>query len=191
MGNLRLQLGEAELDQLVADMIIPVRDASRGHEGPSSGHAWWSTLLAMGLAPPNGRKAPQPTILVAESDDSLRDFLSAELIRHGFLVLPAATGGDALNQLRTPLAPIDVMLLDLHLPDVSGLDLCQRIQELHEKLPVIVCTGQGDPAQVVPLLPAGMRYYWQKPIEPNSLVAAVSLLIRRTQRGPQEPGPDG
>ena len=51
------------------------------------------------------------------------------------------------------------------------------LQELYAKLPVVVYTGQAEPAAVVPLLPVGARYYLQKPIEPNALIAAVNSLI--------------
>jgi CheY-like chemotaxis protein len=184
-----IQLSLIERADPLASQLARIGDESSGKSSDFGGRSLSSLFFATALAMPGGRKAPQSTILLVETDESLRDSLTFELTRHGFLVLPAATGRDALNLLRTPMAPIDVMLLDLQLPDVSGVDLWKRLQELQAQLPVVVCTGQAEPAQVVPLLPAGLCYYWQKPIEPNALVAAVSLLIRRAQGGAPESSP--
>jgi CheY-like chemotaxis protein len=184
-----IQLSLTERADPLAAHAARIADESSGKSFEVGGRSLWSLFFATALAMPGGQKAPQSTILLVETDESLRDSLTLELTRHGFFVLPAATGRDALNLLRTPLAPIDVMLLDLQLPDVSGVDLWKRLRDLQVEPPVVVCTGQAEAAQVVPLLPAGLRYYWQKPIEPNALVAAVSLLIRRAQGGAPETSP--
>ena len=72
----------------------------------------------------------QPTVLVIEDDDSVALAMTCILSREGYLVLTAGTGHDALGMLRQPLSPIDVVILDVHLPDVSGIDLCGRLREL-------------------------------------------------------------
>ena len=87
-----------------------------------------------------------PTVLIVEDDDTTRFAMTEILVQEGYLVLTAATGHDALGMLHQPLAPIDVVLLDVHLPDVNGIELCTRLRELYPHLPVIVCTGEAEPA---------------------------------------------
>src|SRR5215471_19648323 len=99
----------------------------------------------------------QPTVLVVEDDDLILDAMTRMLVREGYLVLTAASGHDAIGMLRTPLQPINVLVLDVNLPDVSGIDLCAKIRELHPTLPVVVCTGSTDPADADGLINLGDR----------------------------------
>ncbi len=119
----------------------------------------------------------QPTVLLVEDDELVRDAMTRFLVREGYLVLTAATGHDAIGLLRTPLSPIDVVLLDVHLPDVSGIDLCARLRELHPKLPVVVCTGQADHEEATELLKLGIHRYFCKPIAMEELLASVEAAL--------------
>src|SRR5207245_9638516 len=85
----------------------------------------------------------EPTVLIIEDDESVATAMTCLLTREGYLVMTAATGHDALGMLRRPLSPIDVVILDVHLPDVSGISLCTRLREFYPKLPVIVCSGEA------------------------------------------------
>ena len=119
----------------------------------------------------------QRTILVVEDDESARDALARVLVREGYLVLTAATGHDAIALVRTPLSPIDVVLLDVRLPDVSGADLCARLRELHPKLPVVVCTGAAEPGETAGLLKLGVRRCFLKPVVMEELLASVQEAV--------------
>ena len=70
---------------------------------------------------PTTLPAPQRTVLLVEDDEATRDALTALLAHEGYLVLPAASGREALRVLGAPLAPVDVALLDIRLPDISGI----------------------------------------------------------------------
>jgi CheY-like chemotaxis protein len=137
----------------------------------------WGFLLGWALALPPGRMKHQPTIMVVESDEATRDAMTIKLVQEGFLVLPAATGRDAMNVLRTPLSPIDVMLLDTHLPDVSGIHLFERLRQLYPNLPAAV--WMGDPARrdSAQLSRLGTHYYLPKPIEMEKLVTTIRGLL--------------
>jgi DNA-binding response OmpR family regulator len=74
--------------------------------------------------------------------------------------------------------PIDVVLLDVHLPDVSGVNLCARLRELKPDLVVVVCSGEAEPQEVARLLELGVRRYFQKPVEPDELLATVEAALR-------------
>jgi DNA-binding response OmpR family regulator len=123
------------------------------------------------------RNEHQPTILVVEDDEISRDGMAMILVREGYLVLTAPSGHDALATLRTPLSPIDVVVLDIHLPDVSGIDLCARIREQHPYLPVVVCTGEADAAEGAQLLSMGVTRYFRKPIGVDELLATVEAAL--------------
>ena len=118
-------------------------------------------------------RAFQPTVLLVEDDELDLDAMTRTFVRHGYLVLSARSGHDAMSLIHTPLQPIDVVILDLNLPDVGGVDLCARIRELHPTLPVVVCTGSTDPADAVGLMNMGVRRFFYKPVAMADLLASV------------------
>jgi two-component system response regulator VicR/two-component system response regulator RegX3 len=132
----------------------------------------------------------QPTILFVEDDEATRDAMTAILAREGYLVMTAPSGRDALGLLRAPLAPIDVVLLDVHLPDISGVDLCARLREFEPHIPVVVCSGKAEPAQVAQLLELGICRYFEKPMTVDELLATVEAIlpIRPIEQIPPESG---
>jgi DNA-binding response OmpR family regulator len=125
----------------------------------------------------SGRENRQATVLLIEDDEQTRDGMTLLLFQEGYMVSTAATGRDALGILRQPLSPIDVVLLDVRLPDMSGIDLCRRIKQLFPALPVIVCTGEANPQEVAQLLELGAHRYFQKPISLDELVATVKAAL--------------
>jgi DNA-binding response OmpR family regulator len=124
-----------------------------------------------------GNGLQQPTVLIVEDDEQVRDAMTRILVREGYLVLTAACGHDAVGFLKTPLSPIDVVLLDVHLPDVNGIDLCARLREMHPKLPVVVCTGEADPEEAGKLFRLGVYRYFCKPIGANELLATIEAAL--------------
>jgi DNA-binding response OmpR family regulator len=126
-------------------------------------------------SPPEDR---QPAVLVVEDDELMRDAMARTLAHEGYLVLTAPTGHDAVGACQVRAEPIDVVLLDVHLPDVSGVDLCAHLRELRPGLPVVVCSGEAEPQEVARLLELGVRRYFQKPIEPDELLATVEAALR-------------
>src|SRR5262245_7412831 len=119
----------------------------------------------------------QPTVLVVEDDESTRFVLTAILAEEGYLVLTAASGHDAMGTLQQPLSAIDVAILDVHLPDVNGVDLCARMRKLYPKLPVIVLTGAAQPDEIAHLLELGAHRYFQQPISRDELLATVEAAL--------------
>jgi two-component system OmpR family response regulator/two-component system response regulator MprA len=103
--------------------------------------------------------------------------MAAVLAREGYLVLSAATGHDGLETLRRPLSAIDVAILDVRLPDCSGVDLCERLRERYPRLPVIICTGEASPEEAARLLQLGAHRYLCKPISPDELLDTVEAAL--------------
>src|SRR4051794_16631052 len=125
------------------------------------------------------KHSSQPTVLLVEDDELVRDAMCKALVRAGYLVQTAATGHDAVAILRTPLSPsgIDIVLLDIQLPDVSGIDLCARFRELQPNLPVVVCTGCTDPEENAELIKLGISRYFPKPIAMDELLEAMAEVV--------------
>jgi CheY-like chemotaxis protein len=115
----------------------------------------------------------QTTLLVVEDDEMVRDAMIRLFVREGYLVLTAATGHDAIGLLRTPATSVDVVLLDIGLPDVSGADLCARMRQIFPDLPVVVCSGAASPEEIEDLRRLGVLRFLTKPIALSELVEAV------------------
>jgi DNA-binding response OmpR family regulator len=142
-----------------------------------------SLLREIIMAAPSSRHT-EPAVLLVEDDETTRNIMMRILVGEGYLVLTADRAHDALQILRTPLAPIDVVLLDVELPDVSGIVLCALIREMHPNLPVIVYTGQAQPAEVARLLELGVQRYFLKPVAAAELLATVKAALPRTKSFP-------
>lgn len=120
--------------------------------------------------------------LVVDDDAEIRHELQAYLQRFGMVVSAAASGAEMRRLLGAQ--PVDVVVLDLMLPDADGLQLCRQVQAEH-RLPVIMLTAQGDAASRVLGLEFGADDYLGKPFEPRELVARINAVLRRVQKGEQ------
>jgi len=118
-------------------------------------------------------------VLVVEDDDAIAEPLSQGLEREGYAVTRVATGQDALEQ-----TDVDVVLLDLGLPDLDGYEVCRRIRA-RASTPIIVITARGDEVDRVVGLELGADDYVVKPFGYRELVARMRAIARRA--APVEP----
>jgi len=114
-------------------------------------------------------------LLLVEDDASISVPLAEGLRREGFDVVVAATGADALVA-----PPVDLVLLDLGLPDLDGRVVCQRMRE-RGATPIIVVTARGDEIDRVVLLELGADDYVVKPFGFRELVARIRAVLRRAR----------
>jgi len=115
--------------------------------------------------------------LLVDDDHAIRTLLLDYLQSFGFVV-EALADGAALRR-RLPAGGVDLLLLDLMLPDEHGLGLCQWVKQQQPALPVIMLTAQGDPLSRVLGLELGADDYLPKPFEPRELVARIKAVLRR------------
>ena len=127
---------------------------------------------------------PVTTILVVEDEDSFIDALTIGLQREGFRVQVARDGAEALD-LFDVVNP-DLVLLDVMLPKVSGIDVCREIRT-KSKVPIIMVTAKGSEIDTVVGLEVGADDYVSKPYRLRELVARMRAVLRR--RGAEEPAP--
>jgi two-component system KDP operon response regulator KdpE len=120
-----------------------------------------------------------PLLLLIEDDVQMRRFLRASLHAEGFRLLEAETGeqGIELARSHTP----DVILLDLGLPDLDGIQVTERLRGW-TRVPIIVISARGRETDKVEALDAGADDYLTKPFEPEELLARVEALLRRVKK---------
>ena len=120
------------------------------------------------------------SLLLVEDDDRVAAALSAVLTRHGFDVVHARSGEEALQRLLPDGAPpFGVVLLDLGLPDTDGFEVCGRIRRL-TSVPVIMVTARADVRSRVHGLNLGADDYVVKPYDTAELLARIHAVSRRT-----------
>jgi two-component system phosphate regulon response regulator PhoB len=120
-------------------------------------------------------------VLLIEDDRDIVELVRYNLEREGFQVASAMDGASGLAQIRK--TPPDILLLDLMLPKLSGLDICKEIRRdtSLNKLPILMLTARGEEADRVVGLEMGADDYVTKPFSPRELGARVKALLRRTE----------
>ncbi|MDE3064406.1 MAG: response regulator transcription factor [Acidobacteriota bacterium] len=118
------------------------------------------------------------SVLVVEDEESFVDALSVGLEREGFDIAIARDGADALAQFAA--GRFDVVLLDLMLPKVSGLDVCRAIRAQSD-VPIIVVSAKGEEVDMVLMLEIGADDYVTKPYRLRELVARIRAVLRRRE----------
>jgi DNA-binding response OmpR family regulator len=116
------------------------------------------------------------TLLFIEDDDGIRLALRLALEDEGYTVHEAADGAEGLAQFAKH--EVDLVLLDLRLPDMSGFDVCRSLRA-NSIVPIIIITAQTDTHDMVAGLEAGADDYVTKPVVPKELAARIRALMRR------------
>jgi two-component system KDP operon response regulator KdpE len=116
-----------------------------------------------------------PTILIIEDEEPIRKFLRVSLGGHGYRLVEAATGESGLLQAAT--AQPDLIILDLGLPDMDGVDLTRRVREW-SKIPIIIVSARGKEQDKVNALDAGADDYLTKPFSIGELLARLRVAFR-------------
>lgn len=129
----------------------------------------------------------KPAILVVDDDLAICDVLCDVLNEHVFDVTVCHTGNEAINAIHQQPA-IALVLLDMMLPDINGLQVLQQIARQRPNLPVVMLTGLGSESDVVVGLEMGADDYIGKPFNPRVVVARVKAVLRRTGALAVEPG---
>jgi len=140
-----------------------VRSESDGRRGPSRAQ----TDVA----------EPVHSILLAEDDAAIADPLARAFRREGYEVAITSEGEATLNRLAE--GGVDLLVLDLGLPDIDGLEVCRRLRAEGNRVPVLILTARADEVDTVVGLDAGADDYVTKPFRLAELLARVRALLRR------------
>lgn len=120
-------------------------------------------------------------ILILEDEIGIRSFVSINLKREGYEVIEAGTGSEAIEKLDSE-TNISLALLDIMLPDMSGIDVCRYIREKYENMGVIMLTAKSQEDDKIEGFVAGADDYIIKPFSIKELLFRVSALIRRVKK---------
>lgn len=135
-----------------------------------------------GSVTPNLRDAlaPEPHILIVEDDGEVRHLLARLLRENGFAVSAARDGREMREVLRAAMPPVELVLLDVMLPGISGMDLLREIRAT-SRLPVVMLTARGEETDRVLGLEFGADDYITKPFGRRELVARLRAVLRRVE----------
>jgi two-component system alkaline phosphatase synthesis response regulator PhoP len=125
------------------------------------------------------------SVLVVEDEASIASFVALYLKNAGYSVRTVATGGEALSQATTE--PPSLIVLDLMLPDVDGIEVCRRIRSSSD-IPILMLTARDEDVDKIIGLEVGADDYLTKPFNPRELVARVKSILRRSGPERREPG---
>jgi two-component system alkaline phosphatase synthesis response regulator PhoP len=116
------------------------------------------------------------TVLVVEDESSIASFVALYLKNAGFAVRTAATGNEALDAMAA--AQPALIVLDLMLPDIDGIEVCRRIRKSSD-VPILMLTARDEDVDKIIGLEVGADDYLTKPFNPRELVARVKSILRR------------
>jgi len=128
-------------------------------------------------------KAPKTHILVVEDEEDILELVSYNLNKEGYQVTRAMSGEKALQCVDDD--PPHLILLDLMLPELDGLEVCRRLKRDPETavIPIVMLTAKGEESDIVAGLELGADDYVTKPFSPRVLVARIRAVLRRNRRG--------
>ena len=128
----------------------------------------------------------QPMVLVIEDELPIRRFLRTALVNHGYQFSEAGTAKDGLAFVSTH--PPDLIILDLGLPDLDGLEVIHQLREW-TSLPIIILSARGQESDKITALDAGADDYLTKPFSVSELLARIRVILRHAARVPDKEEP--
>ena len=123
-------------------------------------------------------------VLIVDDEISIRRFLRVALNGQGFIVSEAASGNEAINLLI--LQKPDLVILDLGLPDIDGIEVTKRLREWSQ-IPIVILSVREQETEKVAALDAGADDYLTKPFGMGELLARIRTVLRRQNLGSSEP----
>ena len=133
------------------------------------------------MLPDKGQPLPSPpaTVLVVDDNRDVVDILAHLLSRHGLIALGAYSGRECLEIVRS--RPVDVVTLDVMMPEMDGLEVCGELKRLSPSLPIILLTAKDDMATRAAAMALGVSEFVVKPINNRDLIARILTQIRVRQ----------
>jgi DNA-binding response OmpR family regulator len=125
---------------------------------------------------PGDVPAPRRRVLVVDDEANIREVLSQYLALDGYVVAQAADGAEALRLAQS--APPDLIILDLMLPGIDGLEVCRRLRA-SSAVPILMLTARSDEADKIEGFRAGSDDYVTKPFSPREVLLRVQAIMRR------------
>ncbi len=124
----------------------------------------------------------QKRLLIVEDDEPLAEMLKEKLVSEGFEASTVSSGAQAISFAAGH--PLDLVILDLRLPDISGYEVAKQIRKAYHPwvLPILMLTGMDKPIDQLRGFAHGADAYLTKPYEPEELIRTINLLLGETAR---------
>ena len=128
----------------------------------------------------------QKTILIVDDEEPIRQLIKYNLEREGYKTLQACNAMKAIEKARSE--KVDLIVLDLMLPDMSGLDVCRILKNDAKTtcIPIVMVTAKTEEADIVYGLEIGAEDYITKPFSPKVLIARIKSVLRRVQQNKED-----
>jgi two-component system, cell cycle sensor histidine kinase and response regulator CckA len=123
-----------------------------------------------------------PTLLVVDDEPVVRMLVCRALREAGYDCLEADSGLAAVRALQTEAQPIDAMVVDIQLPDLSGVDVVRLARQLRPGTPALYMSGYALPIIEEPELQESLQWFLAKPFRPDQLLSAVRELLSAPQQ---------
>ena len=133
-------------------------------------------------ARPSAHASRGQTILIADDEEPVRRVASRLLARHGYAVREAANGAEALQVLAAAHGEIDLLVSDIIMPEMGGLELARRVANEFPNVPILLISGYSDSQELGQSFPAHLDLL-QKPFSGTELIAAVAECVARGKQG--------
>ncbi|MBF8378077.1 response regulator transcription factor [Alicyclobacillus mali] len=130
-----------------------------------------------------------PTVLVVDDEASIRTLVEYNFSRSGFDVETVDDGRVAYEKLKQGASKYDLVVLDLMLPGMDGLEVCRRLRQEGVQIPIILLTARDEEVDLVLGLELGADDYVTKPFSPRELVARARAVLRRTENREEDAQP--
>jgi CheY-like chemotaxis protein len=125
-------------------------------------------------------------VLVVDDEPNIRLVFRTALGQSGYTVLEAKDGQEALDRLRLEIEPVDVVLLDLLMPGLGGIEVLRRLRDRGDETPVVIVTAHGTIPDAVEAMKLGAIDFLSKPLSPEALRRVVAdVIARHAARGPE------
>jgi two-component system OmpR family response regulator len=134
-------------------------------------------------------KSHSPHILIVEDEEHLAVGIKFNLEAEGYRVTTATNGPVALKIVEEKTIPVDLIILDLMLPGMSGYDVCERLRESGETMPVLILSARTLTEDRTRSFNAGANQYLSKPFELDELISRVRNLLAISSQGKVKPSP--
>jgi two-component system, OmpR family, KDP operon response regulator KdpE len=144
-----------------------------------------SNTLSVPPPAPETTGAPGQGVVLIEDEPQIRRFLRVALVGQGYRLFEAATGEAGLVEAATRQP--DIVILDLGLPDVDGLEVIRRLREW-TAIPIIILSAREQERDKIAALDAGADDYVSKPFGVGELLARMRVALRHAAQGPSDPG---
>ena len=118
-------------------------------------------------------------VLIAEDESSIRDFVVINLRRSGYEVIEAVNGEDAIKKFDEHINEIDIVILDITMPVIDGLEVCKYIRTKSSRIGIVMLTARTQEMDKVTGLMVGADDYVTKPFSPSELMARIDAVYRR------------